>query len=77
VRDHCYISGSSLLIDATIKAFRPGGFPRKWPNVVCSDPETIMAVDAKWNMLGTGEYIQSPSLNIINMKHNCDEEVKR
>jgi 4-hydroxy-3-polyprenylbenzoate decarboxylase len=77
VRDHYYISGSSLLIDATIKAFRPGGFSRKWPNVVCSDTETIMAIDTKWNMLGIGDLIQSPSLNTINMKHNCAEEVKR
>ncbi len=77
VRDHSFISRSSLLIDATIKAFRPGGFSRKWPNVVCSDIETIKAIDAKWSKLGIGDLIQSPSLNSISMNHNCDEEVKR
>jgi 4-hydroxy-3-polyprenylbenzoate decarboxylase len=77
LRDHYYISGSSLLIDATIKAFRPGGFPRKWPNVVCSSAETIMAIDTKWNMLGIGDIIQSPSLNTSAMSHNCAQEVNR
>lgn len=77
VRDHCYISGSSLLIDATIKAFRPGGFTRRWPNVVCSDAETIKAVDKKWELLEIGDFIPSPSLKTMNMKHNCKEEIKR
>lgn len=60
-RDHYYFSSSSLLIDGTIKAFRKGGFPRKWPNVVCSDSETISAIDKKWESLGIGPFIQSPS----------------
>jgi 4-hydroxy-3-polyprenylbenzoate decarboxylase len=77
VRDHYYISGSSLFIDATIKAFRPGGFTRRWPNVVCSDAETIKAVDKKWELLEIGDFISSPSLKTINMKRNCKEEIKR
>ncbi len=76
LRDHYYISGSSLLIDATIKAFRPGGFTRRWPNVVCSDHETIKAVDMKWELLGIGDFIPSPSLKSINLKRNGNEEVK-
>jgi 4-hydroxy-3-polyprenylbenzoate decarboxylase len=60
-RDHEYIGSSSLIIDGTIKAFRKGGFTRKWPNVVCSDSETISAVDKKWESLGIGPFIQSPS----------------
>jgi 4-hydroxy-3-polyprenylbenzoate decarboxylase len=76
VRDHYYISGSVLLIDATIKAFRRGGFPRKWPNVVCSDPETIAVVDKKWEMLEIGDFIPSPSLKTISMKQNGNEEIK-
>ena len=60
-RDHEYISSSSLIIDGTIKAFRKGGFTRKWPNVVCSDSETISAIDKKWESLGIGPFIQSPS----------------
>jgi 4-hydroxy-3-polyprenylbenzoate decarboxylase len=76
LRDHLYI-GSSLLIDGTIKAFRQGGFTRRWPNVVCSDPNTIKEVDDKWNILGLGELIRSPSGKVLSMKYNCDEEVKR
>jgi 4-hydroxy-3-polyprenylbenzoate decarboxylase len=60
-RDHRYLSNGSLLLDGTIKAFRKGGFPRKWPNVVCSDPETVSAVDKKWKSMGAGELIESPS----------------
>ena len=60
-RDHEFINSSSLLIDGTSKAFRKGGFPRKWPNVVCSDTETISAIDRKWNSLGLGPLIHSPS----------------
>ncbi len=60
-RDHDFITPSSLLIDGTIKAFRKGGFPRKWPNVVCSDSQTISAIDEKWASLDLGPFIQSPS----------------
>ena len=77
IRDHYYITGSTILIDATIKAFRPGGFFRKWPNVVCSDHKTIMEVDKKWEALGIGDLLPSPSLKMLQMKHNCNEEVKR
>jgi 4-hydroxy-3-polyprenylbenzoate decarboxylase len=60
-RDHEFITPSSLLIDGTIKAFRKGGFPRKWPNVVCSVSDTISIVDRKWETLGLGPFIKSPS----------------
>jgi len=60
-RDHEYITSSSLLIDGTIKAFRKGGFHRKWPNVVCSDSVTISQIDQKWESLGLGPFIKSPS----------------
>jgi 4-hydroxy-3-polyprenylbenzoate decarboxylase len=61
-RDHTYISHGSLLLDGTVKAFRKGGFPRKWPNVVSSCEETISAIDQKWETLGLGNFIESPSL---------------
>jgi 4-hydroxy-3-polyprenylbenzoate decarboxylase len=60
-RDHSFTSSGSLIIDGTIKAFRKGGFPRKWPNVVCSSPETISRIDEKWETLNLGTFIQSPS----------------
>jgi 4-hydroxy-3-polyprenylbenzoate decarboxylase len=61
-RDHEYISTSSLLIDGTIKAYRKGGFSRRWPNVVCSDSDTISTIDKKWESLKIGPLIDSPSL---------------
>jgi 4-hydroxy-3-polyprenylbenzoate decarboxylase len=32
------------------------------PNIIVADDATIMAVDAKWNDLGIGNFISSPSL---------------
>ena len=61
-RDHAYISPFSLFLDGTIKAFRKDGFPRKWPNIVCSDDKTIKSTDLKWESLGVGDFISSPSL---------------
>jgi 4-hydroxy-3-polyprenylbenzoate decarboxylase len=62
LRDHLFISPTSVLIDGTIKSYRKGGFPRKWPNVVCSSIETINAIDQKWESLGMGPFLKSPSL---------------
>jgi 4-hydroxy-3-polyprenylbenzoate decarboxylase len=53
-RDHTYTSTGAIIIDGTIKAYRKGGFPRKWPNVVCSSPETITTVNQKWDLLQIG-----------------------
>jgi len=65
LRDHVWITGSSLLIDGTIKYLRKSGFTRDWPNVVCSDSETIKAIDEKWNDLGFDRFIPSPSLRYL------------
>jgi 4-hydroxy-3-polyprenylbenzoate decarboxylase len=75
-RDHDFIYPSTLFIDGTIKAFRKGGFPRKWPNVVCSDIETISAVDKKWELLDIGPFIQSPSKKIHGLCRPGKDEVK-
>jgi 4-hydroxy-3-polyprenylbenzoate decarboxylase len=61
-RDHEFLSPNSLFLDGTAKAFRKGGFSRKWPNVVCSDSETISAIDKKWDSMGLGRFIESPSI---------------
>jgi 4-hydroxy-3-polyprenylbenzoate decarboxylase len=60
-RDHEYLSPNSVFVDGTIKAYRKGGFPRRWPNIVCSGNETISAIDKKWESLGLGALINSPS----------------
>jgi 4-hydroxy-3-polyprenylbenzoate decarboxylase len=75
VRDRYINSGNFLLIDASIKAFRPGGFTRRWPNVVCSDIETINSVNEKWEQLGIGNFVPSPSLKNLNLLRDGNEEV--
>jgi 4-hydroxy-3-polyprenylbenzoate decarboxylase len=62
LRDHYFISENSILIDGTIKVFSRTVFPRKWPNIVCSDETTVTSVDEKWESLGLGSFIPSPSL---------------
>ncbi len=74
-RDHYYITKHTVLIDGTIKAFRKGGFSRKWPNVVCSDTSTISAIDNKWSSLGIGPVIQSPSIKNRALNHEGKDEI--
>jgi 4-hydroxy-3-polyprenylbenzoate decarboxylase len=48
--------------DGTRKTKELDDFNRDWPNIIVADNETIKAVDEKWNELGIGEFIPSPSL---------------
>jgi 4-hydroxy-3-polyprenylbenzoate decarboxylase len=74
-RDHEYLSPSSLLIDATIKAYRKGGFSRKWPNIVSSDLKTISKIDEKWNSFDLGTFVPSPSLKYIKLCRPGTDEI--
>jgi 4-hydroxy-3-polyprenylbenzoate decarboxylase len=74
-RDHEFISPLSVLFDGTIKAFRKGGFPRKWPNVVSSSNETISTIDQKWESLGIGSFINSPSTRYIRLCRRGTDEI--
>jgi 4-hydroxy-3-polyprenylbenzoate decarboxylase len=74
IRDYKYID-DVLFIDGTTKAFRQGGFPRRWPNVVCSDDDTIKIIDNKWSSLGLGDFLPSPSLQLRLLKHGNGDEV--
>jgi 4-hydroxy-3-polyprenylbenzoate decarboxylase len=74
-RDHEFISPGSVLIDGTIKAYRKGGFPRKWPNVVTSDSETIRTIDQKWDSLGTGLFVNSPSIRYTRLCRKGKDEI--
>ena len=51
-----------LFVDGTMKSFELDGFKREWPNVIVMDEKTIAAIDAKWNSLGIGSFISSPSI---------------
>jgi len=48
--------------DGTTKTEGLDNFQRDWPNIIVADDETILAIDLKWNELGIGDFIPSPSL---------------
>jgi 4-hydroxy-3-polyprenylbenzoate decarboxylase len=74
-RDIKYISDNTIHIDGTIKAFREGGFARKWPNVVCSSDETIRKTDLIWGSLGIGMLLPSPSAKYSKLACRGNDEV--
>lgn len=51
-----------MIIDGTRKTREYDNFQRDWPNIIVSNPETIEMVDRKWESLGLGEFVSSPSL---------------
>lgn len=70
----CYILSSlnpyvkpKLVIDGTRKSASKDDFNRLWPNVTVMDYKTIDAIDAKWDKLGLGKLIPSPSLKYSNL----------
>ncbi len=52
--------------DGTIKTKEYDNFQRDWPNIIVAADETIRSVDQKWNDLGIGDFIPSPSLKFKN-----------
>jgi 4-hydroxy-3-polyprenylbenzoate decarboxylase len=74
-RDAELIAGNLLFIDGTAKVFREGGFRRKWPNVVISSPETVECIDKKWDSLGLGPLIPSPSVKSSSLTLPGNDEV--
>jgi len=75
LRDAELIAENLLYIDGTAKVHRAGGFTRGWPNVVCSSVDTIDSIDKKWESLGIGSLIPSPSLK--NSRSSCPGKLKR
>ncbi|MBM3432013.1 MAG: menaquinone biosynthesis decarboxylase [Bacteroidetes bacterium] len=51
-----------LGLDGTRKTKEFDGFHRDWPNIIVANEETIRSVDAKWDSLGIGPFLPSPSL---------------
>jgi 4-hydroxy-3-polyprenylbenzoate decarboxylase len=47
--------------DGTTKTKDFDDFDRDWPNIIVASKETIETVDKKWNLLGLGDFIPSPS----------------
>lgn len=55
-----------LIVDATRKS-KHDQFEREWPNVIVSDDTTIKTIDKKWNTLGLGKFVHSPSTKLKKM----------
>jgi len=56
-------SGNQIVfVDSTFKTDEHDNFKRDWPNIVTMDEKTISAIDKKWDDLGIGDFIKSPSL---------------
>ena len=76
-RDHFYGGKEKniLGLDGTRKQKSLDGFERPWPNVIVADGETIKKVDAKWDTLGLGHLIKSPSLKYKTQLYGEDAAV--
>jgi 4-hydroxy-3-polyprenylbenzoate decarboxylase len=48
--------------DGTRKTKELDGFHRDWPNIIVADDQTMRSVNEKWESLGLGPLIPSPSL---------------
>jgi 4-hydroxy-3-polyprenylbenzoate decarboxylase len=58
-------------IDGTRKTKKYDDFQRDWPNVIAMDNEVITAIDQKWEQLGLGKFIPSPSLKYVGQVMNA------
>ena len=63
-RDHFYGGNQKniLGLDGTRKSKKLDNFDRPWPNIIVADDKTIAIIDEKWDSLGFGKIIISPSL---------------
>ena len=53
---------SCMGLDGTRKTKEFDNFQRDWPNIIVADEKTIKTIDDKWDQLGLGKFIPSPSL---------------
>jgi 4-hydroxy-3-polyprenylbenzoate decarboxylase len=63
-------------LDGTRKTKELDNFHRDWPNIIVADEKTILAVDKKWNDLGIGPLIPSPSLKYKDQLYGGEAVVK-
>ena len=57
-----------MVVDACMKYPQTYGFPRDWPNIVTASEKTIRDIDQKWEQIGLGKFIPSPSEKFLKMK---------
>lgn len=76
-RDHFYGGPERNIIglDGTRKTKELDGFERPWPNIIVANEETIKSVDAKWNEMGMGELIKSPSLKYQSQMYGEEAQI--
>jgi 4-hydroxy-3-polyprenylbenzoate decarboxylase len=53
---------SCIGFDGTRKTKTFDNFTRDWPNIIVADEKTIESIDKKWDQLGLGSFVSSPSL---------------
>ncbi|MGV3529029.1 MAG: menaquinone biosynthesis decarboxylase [Flavisolibacter sp.] len=58
--------------DGTIKTLALDNFQRDWPNIIVMDDATIKSVDEKWERLGLGEFLPSPSLKFKDQMYGAE-----
>ena len=68
IRDCVISSSGTLIVNGSRKRITDPKNPNIWPNVVTMDAKTVSAVDAKWDRLGLGSFIESPSIHISRLK---------
>lgn len=66
---------SHIGIDGTRKTKEHDGFDRPWPNIIVADETTMNAVDAKWQGLGLGNLLDSPSRKFREQLYSTGAEV--
>jgi 4-hydroxy-3-polyprenylbenzoate decarboxylase len=64
-----------LGLDGTTKTAALDNFQRDWPNIIVADDETIKAVDDKWQDLGLGPFLPSPSLKFKDQLYGSEAVV--
>jgi 4-hydroxy-3-polyprenylbenzoate decarboxylase len=77
---HCTATNSQQPVacmgfDGTRKTKEFDDFHRDWPNIIVADDATIKAVDEKWETLGIGPLIPSPSLKFKNQLYGEEAAV--
>jgi len=75
-RDFYIMPGGGIIINAVPKINTVPDFPRQWPNVVCSDDDTIKRIDNHWDSFELGDFIPSPSLALKGIERSNDAAVK-
>jgi 4-hydroxy-3-polyprenylbenzoate decarboxylase len=69
-------STGCLGLDGTRKTKELDNFQRDWPNIIVADDATITSVDKKWEQLGLGPLISSPSLKYKHQLYGTEAVVE-